>query len=215
MAMSSALSGAPEGHSSGSSSGKGSMSSNSSKVIVASAENFRYKRNSTSLRIKRFSCLIYVDESNLQRQTLFDEDDWRAGLPKAIAAEKKLSRINSDVEVEAHVSDVHAGNVRALFRDVDLVIDGTDNFETRYLLNDAAIDTDTPWIYAACAEETVSLRVQFQHALNGSGDLGAVLVSGLGTARMRTAARLLAAASFGVTIGSSPSPPPPSAAGSR
>ena len=92
----------------------------------------------------------YVDESNLQRQTLFDEDDWRAGLPKAIAAEKKLSRINSDVNVEAHVSDVHAGNVRALFRDVDLVIDGTDNFETRYLLNDAAIDTDTPWIYAAC-----------------------------------------------------------------
>lgn len=92
----------------------------------------------------------YVDESNLQRQTLFDEDDWRAGLPKAVAAEKKLSRINSDVEIEAHVSDVHAGNVRALFRDVDLVIDGTDNFETRYLLNDAAIDTGTPWIYAAC-----------------------------------------------------------------
>ena len=92
----------------------------------------------------------YVDESNLQRQSLFDEDDWRTGLPKAIAAERKLSRINSDVDVEAHVSDVHAGNVRAFFRDVDLVIDGTDNFETRYLLNDASIDTGVPWIYAAC-----------------------------------------------------------------
>lgn len=92
----------------------------------------------------------YVDESNLQRQSLFDEDDWREGLPKAIAAERKLSRINGDVSIEAHVSDVHAGNVRGLFRGVDLVIDGTDNFETRYLLNDASVDTGVPWIYAAC-----------------------------------------------------------------
>ncbi len=92
----------------------------------------------------------YVDESNLQRQSLFHEDDWRQGLPKAIAARQKLSRINSDVHVEAIVADVHAGNVSSLFRDVDLVLDGTDNFETRYLLNDASVESGVPWIYAAC-----------------------------------------------------------------
>ena len=119
--------------------GVGALGSVSSEMLV--------RAGVASLRIVDRD---YVDESNLQRQSLFDEDDWRAGLPKAIAAERKLSRINSDVDVEAHVSDVHAGNVRSLFRDVDLVIDGTDNFETRYLLNDAAIDTGVPWIYAAC-----------------------------------------------------------------
>ncbi len=92
----------------------------------------------------------YVDESNLQRQSLFDEDDWLAGLPKAIAAERKLSRINRDVRVEAHVSDVHPGNVRSFFSGIDLVIDGTDNFESRYLLNDASIETGVPWVYGAC-----------------------------------------------------------------
>lgn len=92
----------------------------------------------------------YVDESNLQRQSLFDETDWREGLPKAVAAKRKLARINSDVEIDARVTDLHAGNVRALVNDVDLVLDGTDNFETRYLLNDAAIETGVPWIYAAC-----------------------------------------------------------------
>ena len=92
----------------------------------------------------------YVDESNLQRQSLFDEDDWRQGLPKAIAAVRKLSRINSDVHVEAIVADVHAGNVSSLFRGADLVLDGTDNFEKRYLLNDASVESGVPWIYAAC-----------------------------------------------------------------
>ena len=92
----------------------------------------------------------YVDESNLQRQSLFDEDDWQQGLPKAIAAARKLTRINGDVHVEAIVADVHAGNVSSLFRDADLVLDGTDNFETRYLLNDASVESGVPWIYAAC-----------------------------------------------------------------
>ena len=119
--------------------GVGALGSVSSEMIV--------RAGVASLRIVDRD---YVDESNLQRQSLFDEDDWRAGLPKAIAAERKLSRINSDVNVEAQVSDVHAGNVRAFFRDIDLVIDGTDNFETRYLLNDASIDSGVPWIYAAC-----------------------------------------------------------------
>jgi adenylyltransferase/sulfurtransferase len=92
----------------------------------------------------------YVDESNLQRQGLYDERDLAEGLPKAVAAKRKLERINGDVEIEGLVEDVHAGNVLALFADMDLVLDGTDNFETRYLLNDASIRTGVPWIYAAC-----------------------------------------------------------------
>ena len=92
----------------------------------------------------------YVDESNLQRQSLYDEEDWQTGLPKAIAAARKLTRINGDVHVEPHVEDLHAGNVRRLFEGIDLVLDGTDNFETRYLLNDASVETGVPWIYAAC-----------------------------------------------------------------
>jgi molybdopterin-synthase adenylyltransferase len=92
----------------------------------------------------------YVDESNLQRQSLYDERDLDEGLPKAIAAQRKLQHINAEVEVEGRVEDVHAGNVIALLEGIDLVLDGTDNFETRYLLNDASIRTGVPWIYAAC-----------------------------------------------------------------
>jgi len=92
----------------------------------------------------------YVDESNLQRQSLYDEQDLALGLPKAVAAQRKLQRINGGVEIEGRVEDVHAGNVLGLFEGIDLVLDGTDNFETRYLLNDASIETGVPWIYAAC-----------------------------------------------------------------
>jgi molybdopterin-synthase adenylyltransferase len=91
----------------------------------------------------------YVDESNLQRQTLYDEGDVRDGLPKAVAAARKLGRINGGVDVEGRVEDVHRANVLALLDGMDLVVDGTDNFETRYLLNDASIRTGIPWIYAA------------------------------------------------------------------
>ena len=92
----------------------------------------------------------YVDESNLQRQSLYDERDLAEGLPKAVAAARKLQAINGDVEIEGRVEDVHAGNVIALLEGMDLVLDGTDNFETRYLLNDASVRTGVPWIYAAC-----------------------------------------------------------------
>jgi adenylyltransferase/sulfurtransferase len=92
----------------------------------------------------------YVDESNLQRQSLYDERDLAEGLPKAVAAQRKLREINGEVEIEARVEDLHAGNVLGLLEGIDLVLDGTDNFETRYLLNDASIRTGTPWIYAAC-----------------------------------------------------------------
>jgi adenylyltransferase/sulfurtransferase len=92
----------------------------------------------------------YVDETNLQRQSLYDESDWREGLPKAVAAVRKLRRINADVQLEGKVEDVHAGNVLSLLDGMDLILDGTDNFETRYLLNDASIRAGIPWIYAAC-----------------------------------------------------------------
>jgi molybdopterin-synthase adenylyltransferase len=91
----------------------------------------------------------FVELSNLQRQTLFEEADARESLPKAVAAERRLRSINSDVRVEAVVTDLVPENAQELLGGFDLIIDGTDNFETRLLLNDAAISLDTPWIYAA------------------------------------------------------------------
>ncbi|MFC6646832.1 ThiF family adenylyltransferase [Granulicella cerasi] len=91
----------------------------------------------------------FVEPSNLQRQVLFDEEDARDALPKAIAAQRKLAGINSDCKVIAHVADLVPGNIDELLRDADLVLDCTDNFETRYLLNDYAVSTGKPWIYAA------------------------------------------------------------------
>lgn len=88
-----------------------------------------------------------IELSNLQRQVLFDEGDVAAGLPKAIAAAAKLRRINSQVQVEPVVVDVNPDNVEALLGDVDLVLDGTDNFETRLLINDACVKYGIPWIY--------------------------------------------------------------------
>lgn len=89
----------------------------------------------------------FVELHNLQRQVLFDEADVARGQPKALAAAAQLRRINSAVAVEPLVDDVNAGNIAALIADVDLIVDGTDNFETRYLLNDAAVRAGTPWIY--------------------------------------------------------------------
>jgi len=91
----------------------------------------------------------YIELSNLQRQILFDEDDIARGLPKAIAAAEKLRRINSEVEIEPLVADVNPHNVEAIIAGVDLVLDGTDNFETRFLINDACVKHDIPWVYGA------------------------------------------------------------------
>lgn len=89
----------------------------------------------------------YIELNNLQRQILFDEEDIERGLPKAIAAAEKLRKINSQVEIEPLVADVHPRNVEEIIKGIDLVLDGTDNFETRYLINDACVKHDTPWIY--------------------------------------------------------------------
>jgi molybdopterin-synthase adenylyltransferase len=91
----------------------------------------------------------FVEPSNLQRQTLFDEDDARSALPKAVAAERKLRGINGSVAVEGLVSDLNPHNVEELLTGFDLILDGTDNFETRFLINDFAVHSARPWIYAA------------------------------------------------------------------
>ncbi len=94
----------------------------------------------------------YVEESNLQRQSLYTEEDCRRGLPKAIAAAGHLRAINSSVEVRPQVLDVRSSNIEELVLGQDVVLDGTDNFETRYLLNDASLRWNIPWVYGACVE---------------------------------------------------------------
>ncbi len=91
----------------------------------------------------------YIEPNNLQRQVLFDEDDIAANLPKAEAAQRKLARINSDVQVDAIVTDVNHTNIERLADGTDLLLDGTDNFETRFLINDLAVKSGRPWIYGA------------------------------------------------------------------
>ena len=90
----------------------------------------------------------YVEGSNLQRQTLFDESDAAESLPKALAAKRKIRAFNADVNVEAHASDLTPANV-SLLDGCDLILDGTDNFETRFLLNDYCVSRGVPWIYTA------------------------------------------------------------------
>ena len=89
----------------------------------------------------------FVERSNLQRQVLFDERDAAERTPKAIAAAARLQQINGDIDIEPVVADVGPENVRSLVADRDLILDGTDNFETRFLLNDASLETGIPWIY--------------------------------------------------------------------
>jgi adenylyltransferase/sulfurtransferase len=117
----------------------------------------------------------FVEESNLQRQILFDEEDARAVLPKAVAAVNKLRAANSLVQVEGIVEDLNASTIDRLLGGFDLVLDATDNFDARFLLNDFAVKTGTPWIYGACVGsygltfpilpgETACLRCVFESA---------------------------------------------------
>lgn len=134
----------------------------------------------------------YIELDNLQRQILFDEDDIAANLPKAQAAAARLARINSDVTVEAVVVDVNHTNIERLAEDADLLLDGTDNFETRFLINDLAVKTRRPWIYGAVIgatglcmtivpHDTPCLRCVFENApppeMNPTCDTVGVLAS--------------------------------------
>ena len=91
----------------------------------------------------------FIEASNLHRQVLYDEADAASALPKAVAAANRLAQINSAITVEPVVRDVNYANIEALIGDADVVLDGTDNFETRYLLNDAALKLGKPWVYGA------------------------------------------------------------------
>jgi len=134
----------------------------------------------------------YIERDNLQRQVLFDEDDIAANLPKAEAAAAKLARINSEVTVEPVVVDVNHTNIDRLADGVGLLLDGTDNFETRFLINDLAVKTRRPWIYGAVIgatglcmtiipHDTPCLRCVFEHApppeMNPTCDTVGVLAS--------------------------------------
>ena len=97
-------------------------------------------------------CIVdrdFIESSNLQRQTLFDEADAREALPKAVAAERKLRSINSSVSVAGIVADLTPKTAEKLLAGFDLILDGTDNFETRFVVNDFAVKHGKPWIYAA------------------------------------------------------------------
>ena len=90
----------------------------------------------------------FVELKNLHRQILFDEDDVARGTPKAIAAAEKLRRINSSIKIDGIVTDVNAENIEELIEGATLVMDGTDNFETRFVVNDACVKHNIPWVYA-------------------------------------------------------------------
>ena len=92
----------------------------------------------------------YIEESNLQRQLLFDEEDITQNLPKSVAAQRKLQKINSHVVIDATVADLNPSNIETLLEGVHLIIDGADNFETRFLINDYSVMQGIPWIYGAC-----------------------------------------------------------------
>ncbi|HEY8412808.1 MAG TPA: ThiF family adenylyltransferase [Pyrinomonadaceae bacterium] len=117
----------------------------------------------------------FVEPSNLQRQTMFTESDADKRLPKAIAAANHLREINSEIEIEPHVADVNYSNVEQLIDGCDVVLDGTDNFATRYLINDACVKHETNWIYGAAVgsygvtmtirpHKTACLRCIFEEA---------------------------------------------------
>jgi molybdopterin-synthase adenylyltransferase len=121
----------------------------------------------------------FVEPSNLQRQTLFEESDARDALPKAIAAERRLRAINSDVKVQGTVADLNASNAQELLGGSSLILDGTDNFETRFLLNDYAVKSHTPWIYAAAVSSYgLTMTIRPDHTpclaclLDSSGGMG-------------------------------------------
>lgn len=92
----------------------------------------------------------FVEESNLQRQILFDENDVRDLVPKAVAAERKLRAANSLVRIEGIVEDVNPSTIGRLLNGFDLIVDASDNFDVRYLVNDYAVKTGIPWVYGAC-----------------------------------------------------------------
>ncbi len=131
----------------------------------------------------------FVEPSNLQRQVLFDESDVTNNLPKAEAAATKLRQINSSIEIESVVADIDRTNIEDLCKDADLILDGTDNFEVRYLINDIAVKLGKPWVYGGAVGsegmtftiipgQTPCLRCVFE-ASPGPGEVGTCETAGV------------------------------------
>lgn len=131
----------------------------------------------------------FIETHNLQRQVLFDEDDVAQNIPKAEAAARKLKKVNSEITIEGVVTDIDRTNIEELCRDADLILDGTDNFEVRYLINDVAVKLNKPWVYGGAigAEgmtmtilpgQTPCLRCVFEAAPN-PGEAGTCETAGV------------------------------------
>jgi adenylyltransferase/sulfurtransferase len=153
----------------------------------------------------------FIETNNLQRQVLFDEHDVAENLPKAEAAARKLGAINSGVHVEPVVTDIDRTNILDLVKDADLVLDGTDNFEIRYLINDAAVNLGKPWVYGGCIGshgqtmtilpgETPCLRCVFE-AAPAPGEAGTCETAGVLSPIVNIVASYQAAEAFKILTG--------------
>jgi molybdopterin/thiamine biosynthesis adenylyltransferase len=153
----------------------------------------------------------FVETSNLQRQVLFDERDVTDELPKAEAAARKLATINSEVRVEPVVADIDRTNIEELCRDADLILDGSDNFEVRYLINDVAVKLGKPWVYGGCVGshgqtmtilpgQTPCLRCVFE-AAPAPGEIGTCETAGVLSPIVNVIASLQAAEAFKILVG--------------
>src|SRR5947209_16811453 len=153
----------------------------------------------------------FIETNNLQRQILFDEADVAANLPKAEAAARKLRVINSGVTVEPIVTDVDRTNILDLVRDADVILDGSDNFEVRYVINDAAVKLGKPWVYGGCIGshgqtmtilpgETPCLRCVFE-AAPAPGEAGTCETAGVLGPIVNVVASYQAAEAFKILTG--------------
>ena len=153
----------------------------------------------------------FIETNNLQRQVLFDEHDVAENLPKAEAGARKLHAINSSVQVEPVVTDIDRTNILDLVHDADLILDGTDNFEIRYLINDAAVKLGKPWIYGGCIGshgqtmtilpgQTPCLRCVFE-AAPAPGETGTCETAGVLSPIVNIVASFQAAEAFKILTG--------------
>jgi adenylyltransferase/sulfurtransferase len=153
----------------------------------------------------------FIETSNLQRQVLFDEHDVADNLPKAEAAARKLAAINSAVHVDPVVADIDRTNILELVQDADLILDGTDNFEIRYLINDTAVKLGKPWVYGGCIGshgqtmtilpgETPCLRCVFE-AAPAPGEAGTCETAGVLGPIVNIIASLQATEAFKILAG--------------
>ncbi len=153
----------------------------------------------------------FIETSNLQRQVLFDEHDVAENLPKAEAAARKLGAINSSVHVDPVVADIDRTNIVELVQDADLILDGTDNFEIRYLINDVAVKLGKPWVYGGCIGshgqtmtilpgETPCLRCVFE-AAPAPGEAGTCETAGVLGPMVNIIASLQATEAFKILTG--------------